>query len=282
MSVSKAKKITGVITRENSAAWIELAKNSSQQKLEREVSLANPRESGRGRMSYVPAQIEIAEKVVVQTSEVSRSVAPARVQLEVGISERLMIKIRRAQGLLSQRVRRGATLEETLEAMVDVYLSKHDPSERAKRQLLRGKLNDEQVLRPAAEMGASNASNEKTARNKMTASKPVTASRESSVSRKSTARKQSGGGEQTSVPVQANKRRPLAAATKHRVFLKFGARCSHINNQGERCSENKFLEVHHVKPLHLGGDDRLENLTLLCLGHHRGVHLGWSVAADPQ
>ncbi|MCC7406329.1 MAG: HNH endonuclease, partial [Bdellovibrionales bacterium] len=222
---------------------------SSQQKLEREVSLANPRESGRGRMSYVPAQIEIAEKVVVQTSEASRSVAPARVQLEVGISEKLMIKIRRAQGLLSQRVRRGATLEETLEAMVDVYLSKHDPTERAKRQLLRGKLNDEQVLRPAAEMGASNASSEKTAR------------------------KQSDGGEQASVPVHASKRRPLAAATKHRVFLKFGARCGYINNQGERCSENKFLEVHHLKPLHLGGDDRLENLTLLCSGHHRGVHL---------
>ncbi|MCC7405492.1 MAG: HNH endonuclease [Bdellovibrionales bacterium] len=151
--------------------------------------------------------------------------------------------------------------------MVDVYLSKHDPTERAKRQLLRGKLNLEQVLRPAAEMGASNAIGEKTAR------------------------KQSDGGEQASVPVQtsvpvqasvpvrtsareqANKRRPLAAATKHRVFLKFGARCSHINNQGERCSENKFLEVHHLKPLHLGGDDRLENLTLLCSGHHRGVHL---------
>jgi 5-methylcytosine-specific restriction endonuclease McrA len=213
-------------------------------------------------MSYVPAQSEIAEKVVIKTPVLSPgTMAPtepatgatgftgaagsrvsARVQLEVGLSEKLMIKIRHAQGLLGQKLRRGATLEETLEAMVDVYLSKHDPNERAKRQLMRGKLStpsepsnaietgNVQFSRIAAEMRASNS------------------------------------------PLRAT-RRPLPAATKHRVHLKFQSRCSHVNQRGERCHETKFLEIHHLRPLYLGGSDRLENLTLLCSGHHKGIHL---------
>jgi hypothetical protein len=68
LSVSKARKITSVLTRENSTAWIELAKTSTQHQVEREVSLANPRESGRGRMNYVRPESEAAEKVVVNAS----------------------------------------------------------------------------------------------------------------------------------------------------------------------------------------------------------------------
>ncbi|MCB9083289.1 MAG: HNH endonuclease [Bdellovibrionaceae bacterium] len=57
-------------------------------------------------------------------------------------------------------------------------------------------------------------------------------------------------------------------------MLKFAGRCGHMNHQGQRCSETKFLEVHHIKPLSLGGNNHLENLTLLCSGHHRAQHMG--------
>ena len=69
------------------------------------------------------------------------------------------------------------------------------------------------------------------------------------------------------------KRKPLPAATKHRVMLKFAGQCSHVDQQGERCRETKFLEIHHLKPIALGGGDHLENLTLLCSGHHQAQHL---------
>jgi hypothetical protein len=188
-------------------------------------------------MNYVRSENEIAEKVVVNAP------AGARVQLEVGLSEKLMIKIRRAQGLLGQKLRRGATLEETLEALVNGYLSKHDPTERAKRQLLRGKLGTPSETSDAIETG------------KLQFSRTAAELRVS----------KSGG---------RPGRRPLPAATKHRVYLKFQARCSHVDRNGERCCETKFLEIHHLRPLHAGGDNRLENLTLLCSGHHRGLHLG--------
>ncbi|MCC7403931.1 MAG: HNH endonuclease [Bdellovibrionales bacterium] len=303
LSVSKARKITSVLTRENSTAWIELAKSSSQQKLEREVSLANPRELGRGRMSYVPPQNEIAEKVVVNAPSGARAAAEPRVQLEVGISEKLMIKIRCAQGLLGQKRRRGTSLEDTLEAMVELYLSKHDPTERAKRQLMRGKLNipseasdatkikgiiesandkefgkpegtssraqkmsNLQFLRIAGETTASNARGAPaTERTRNEGLQPATRARTGSL--QPVARTGSPRAKRFA-------RRPLAAATKHRVYLKFQARCSHVDRRGERCNETKFLEIHHLRPLHEGGDDRLENLTLLCSGHHKGIHLG--------
>ncbi|MCC7404609.1 MAG: HNH endonuclease [Bdellovibrionales bacterium] len=291
LSVSKARKMTSVLTRENSATWIEFAKTSSQQKLEREVSLANPRELGRGRMSYVPAQSEIAEKVVVKTSVVSpggstltgASTGPAiatgaagarvtaRVQLEVGISERLMIKIRHAQGLLGQKLRRGATLEETLEAMADLYLSKHDPNERAKRQLIRGKLKAPSETSGATDSESATPVGTSASAQKISNLQFLRIAGETSASNSSgdPARARAGSS-WTSRLV----RRPLPAATKHRVHLKFESRCSHVDHRGKRCQETKFLEIHHLRPLHLGGDDRLENLTLLCSGHHKGIHLG--------
>ncbi|MFM7468179.1 MAG: HNH endonuclease [Vampirovibrionales bacterium] len=33
-----------------------------------------------------------------------------------------------------------------------------------------------------------------------------------------------------------------------------------------------YIEVHHIIPLHQGGEDKLENLSLLCAHHHRMVH----------
>lgn len=283
LSVSKAKKITGVITRENSAQWIALAQSASQQKLEREVALANPREAGRGRMNYVHPQKEITEKIVVTSApEVG-----ARVQVQVGISERLMIKIRRVQEIQSQKARRSVGLEETLETLVNHYLAKCDPLEVAKRQLLRGKLShapeadeslgveggvalsetlsgaaqstaekvgNQQVLRLVAEMGASDRT-----------PSPASPSSLAEATARTRLRRDRRGREN---------RRPLPAAIKHRVYLKFQARCSHVDSRGERCRETKFLEIHHLKPIRLGGSDRFENLTLLCSGHHQGIHLG--------
>jgi predicted HNH restriction endonuclease len=36
----------------------------------------------------------------------------------------------------------------------------------------------------------------------------------------------------------------------------------------------KYIEVHHVLPLAMGGEDTLENVACLCPNHHREIHLG--------
>ncbi|MCB0365246.1 MAG: HNH endonuclease, partial [Bdellovibrionales bacterium] len=306
LTVSKAKRITSVITNENKTQWLELAKTSTQSKVEREVAKVNPQEARKGKMTYVHPQNEIQEKVAIQQQPTA-----VRVQLQVGISETLMIKIRRAQDLMSQKAQKPANLEATLESMVDLFLAKHDPLKKAERQIIRGKLCQKRLdekTQIAIEIQAASVAGHEDQRSTepsvaQTSIEPSIAQTapelslrrvpEMTASTEGPKKDQRDGKTRTSAvsegPYKLNrntqiqarsmtkkaksKRRPVPAATKHRVMLKFAGQCSHVNHQGERCRETKFLEIHHLKPIALGGGDHLENLTLLCSGHHQAQHL---------
>ena len=112
LSVSKARKITPVLNFENQREWIEKAKILSTRKLEEEVAREAPREAAPERM---------------------RVISQDRVDLRLGISKAAQEKLRRAQDLESQRTARAASLEETLEALLEVYLEAKDPVRRAER-----------------------------------------------------------------------------------------------------------------------------------------------------
>ncbi|MBY0470754.1 HNH endonuclease, partial [bacterium] len=49
------------------------------------------------------------------------------------------------------------------------------------------------------------------------------------------------------------------------------AQCTH-QQEGKRCTERRWLDIHHKKPLSQGGETTLDNLTLLCKGHHQLLH----------
>lgn len=51
-----------------------------------------------------------------------------------------MLKLRRVQDLLSQKMQKPASLEEVLESMAEQFIQKHDPVKKAERQEMRGKL----------------------------------------------------------------------------------------------------------------------------------------------
>ena len=111
VSVSKAKTICSVITRENQSHWLDLAKSSTKRQLEREVAIASPRNAVREKATYQSAPTEEQAKIL-QLAEVF-------VELKLGVPEALMLKLRQAQDLVSQGKRRHATLVETFEEMVD-------------------------------------------------------------------------------------------------------------------------------------------------------------------
>jgi hypothetical protein len=62
--------------------------------------------------------------------------------------------------------------------------------------------------------------------------------------------------------------RPLVRA----IVQRDKAQCSGKNPDGTRCSQTKYLEIHHLKPKSLGGTHSLNNLVLLCSGHHHQRH----------
>lgn len=134
ISVSKAKVISPVLKDENKAHWFAIARSSSKRQIEREVALASPNQAVRERARYV-SEMPDEQAKILQLAEVF-------VELKLGVPEKLMLNIRQAQDLVSQSKRRHASLVETLAAITELYIEKKDPLERAKRQKMRGKLNE--------------------------------------------------------------------------------------------------------------------------------------------
>lgn len=60
----------------------------------------------------------------------------------------------------------------------------------------------------------------------------------------------------------------ISALARRTVWSRDGARCSYIGTTGVRCLSRRFLEIDHVKPRSLGGDDAVGNLRLLCRAHN--------------
>jgi hypothetical protein len=64
----------------------------------------------------------------------------------------------------------------------------------------------------------------------------------------------------------------IPAKLEHAVRLRDQGQCTFKTTQGARCTERRWLDIHHVKPLSEGGATTLENLTLICRGHHQVIH----------
>lgn len=210
LNVSTAKRITSVLTPDNKNDWFEKALNLTARKLEKEVAKVNPRAETKERASYLNSK---------------------RVKLELGLDEKLMLKIRRIQDLESQKQRRSVRLEEVFETLAESYLHKNDPVEKAKRA---------------------------TIRSSSALAHPVEKSSTWKESSKSQSRQ---------------KRRPLPARQTHQVYLRDKGRCQHINTHTQTsCGQTRYIEIHHKKPLSLGGGHELQNLITLCSEHHKMAH----------
>lgn len=236
ITVSKARTIAPVITIENAKHWLDLAANNSKRKVEREVAIAAPKTAVKDSLRYIIGEEIEGVKVL--------NLPTPRVQLQVGISEKIMLRIRRAQEVLAQKKQRPVSLEEVLDALTVVYLQKEDPLERAKRQEIRGKLIDSETASGATAPPA-------------VATQPVP-------------------GQVADTTADNIKGKPIRnripSGTRHKLTLKFGAQCAFIDENGERCRNSGFLHIHHKNPVANGGSDDLSNLELLCSGHHRVIH----------
>lgn len=173
-------------------------------------------------------------------------VTESRVKIELGLSEEEMLKLRRVQDLVSQSQSKHASLEDALMAMADFYLKGKDPVEKAKRiKVKKGLVNSAtpEVRKAVAET-----------------LKPEVA--DESVSRQT--------------------REPIPAAILHQVNLRDQRRCCFVNEQGEKCAQSRWTEIHHRLPVSQGGKNTLENLITLCSIHHDWIHRGEGLDAIPR
>jgi len=68
------------------------------------------------------------------------------------------------------------------------------------------------------------------------------------------------------------KRPHRPAELDHQIQLRDQGQCAEKDFQGNRCTQTRWLDVHHIIPVEHGGLDTLENLITLCRSHHRMVH----------
>jgi hypothetical protein len=81
-------------------------KTLSSKSLEREVAKENPKAAVSERTQYVSGD---------------------RLELKIGISQAMFEKIKKVQDLESKRLGKSVSIEEALEASIDVYLEAKDP-----------------------------------------------------------------------------------------------------------------------------------------------------------
>lgn len=281
ITLSNARKIVPVLNRGNKAEWLGKAAELSQRQLEKAVVKVRPQEATPERATYV---------------------TESRVKLELGLSEKDMLKLRRAQDLLCQSRKRAVTLEEVLVALTREFLHRNDPLERAKRQRVKtGLLKIESEVSTTALKSDVTCRNEE---NSSVAKVPHDACDTRCNQQDSqNAMKDKTEGLQTARPMeiivqnppklvkapvalqverasigakreprQTHGREPIHAKLLHQINLRDQRRCQFTNVRGEKCNQTRWIEVHHIAPVSKGGPNTLENLRTFCSAHHKWIH----------
>lgn len=233
VSISNARTISSVITKENHAEWIEKAKTLSKNKLEREVAAVSPAKA---------------------RAEKARHIGNGRVQVVLNLSEEEHEERCHIKNLVSQSLGKSATDSDVEVEMMKVYRYHKDPVSKAERAAKRSTERTAK-LECARRMGSGSVSAEsRSAESRSTESKERDTSQERS-SEKSAVNQQSTPAEVT-----------------HAVNLRDRCRCRAKLSDGTECGETRWTDHHHIVPRWLGGKDEPGNIITLCTAHHRLWH----------
>jgi hypothetical protein len=239
VSISNARMITPVLNLENQEKWLSAAASLSKRQLEKEIAKAHPE---------------------AQVREQSRYVSENRLEMRLGVSEELHDEFKRVQDLVSSQMGKAVNMEEALKVALKYYIEKNDPLVKASRVAAKNKARNQAQGDGAGEGDVRVQSQTQSQARK-------------SVEHRSTenAITPVPGQVQISRPNLKNKRF-IPSKLEQAILLRDHGRCSYQMPNGKRCSERRWLDIHHIVPLSLGGQTTLDNLKLVCRGHHQVLH----------
>ena len=251
-----------------------MAKNLTQQKLEKELAKANPK-------------LATLERVTYKTER--------RLSVSFGVEEEVYEKFKKVKDIVSQKKRHSAGLEEVFEEMVTLYLEKHDPLEKAKRakcraekgeQVTDGKMaNFKMTLEKMKDVEIEDLKRESAEKTLELSPKPglnLESKLELGQAPKQTSAQTPDQKAHPSPVLNTGKvagtgsssmRIKIPAHINHALMIRDQNQCTQIDKNGKRCGDKRWLEVHHIKPIKNGGTNTLSNLKLLCSGHHKLEHM---------
>lgn len=259
ITVSKAKRIAPILNDENQKELLSFAAGATKREIEKLVAQVDPKLTIHDKLSF---SADPVDRVSIRNQMTKK----ARVQLQVGLAENVMLMIRQAQDIISQQKQSSVDLEEVFTEVFEDWIKRKDPVERAKRSKLKGERKDHSTVKSDQMAGSPKST---AAVSEAHATQPLPKLGPGPVPEKPAL----GDVEPTrQYKSLANLRKPLAAKQKHEVFLKYKGRCS-FEKDGRSCGQRRFLQIHHKIPVSIGGTNDPDNLVLLCSGHHRMEHL---------
>jgi hypothetical protein len=166
-----------------------------------------------------------------------KAIGRGLIQLTITVTEQEYKCFERVCSIEAQRKRKSPTRGQALVAAIESYLTKHDPVQRAERATLQKR------SRPNASIGPR--------------------------SQKYSVRTEQNVKIPNNLP---ETRKPLTAGQLHVVHQRDQGRCTHVNESGVRCNQDRWTQIHHIIPVSRGGTNDPSNLTTLCSFHHDLAH----------
>jgi hypothetical protein len=181
-----------------------------------------------------------------QVTEQAKYVSSERLEFKMGLSEEVFEFFKRAQDLVSSQTRNSASFADAFKEIVLFYLKHNDPVEKAKRIHAKVQAQAQAQANTSVDLPVPGQVSERDSQNALKSKRAVKPS--------------------------SQNQRFIPAQLQYAILLRDEGRCTQIGLKGERCSERRWLDIHHVLPLSQGGKTTLDNLKLLCRGHHRALH----------
>jgi 5-methylcytosine-specific restriction endonuclease McrA len=197
------------------------------------------------------AENHSTREINLEVARVRKKAGLPQMVRTIQISEDTLNKIKRVRSLS-----RSEDLNMALDMALDEYLERHDPIKKAARANQRVKRAEPAGAGQQAAHVQNAHGGRRTGRDQF-AEAPI-----SQVT--------PPAGQLCTYRVQ--RRKPLTAAEKHQVVARDGGRCTHQDGRGIRCANDRYLHIHHIKPVSLGGTNDPNNLTTLCSFHHDLAH----------
>jgi hypothetical protein len=232
LSISKARKIVPVLTKENHDEWLSLAKTSTSREIEKAVAIAQPK---------------------LAVKETMKFVADNLISITTAFSEEEAELLKRVMDIESQKTRKASSRKDALVAALKEYIEHNDPVLKAKRAEMRAQKKQESSLEKKTSADISVVETKEISTHALRKSVP---------GQKLSRQNHHAGG----------KRSTYSATLMHAIHMRDQRQCTIKDKNGNRCGATRWLDIHHVVPRSLGGRDTLENLTTVCSAHHRMIH----------
>jgi len=165
-------------------------------------------------------------------------------------SEKVYKMLKRAQDLELRKAKKNLSMNDVLDKVLSEYLKKNDPIEKAQR---REDVNSEKSVKQIEATPLKNRLKTEHCRQNKTQSNFTKILFQNA-----------------DIPFQ---RRAISGQLKRQVIHRDKDKCQHRYEDGSKCENQRFTEIHHKIPISYGGQNQLQNLITLCSGHHKVQHM---------